>query len=74
MIKRMKCDTGIGQVRFDIEYPPFGNPKGRAYLSQFPQKVSRPYPDMLIDTFLDLVTNSLRQNGSICVQVALNDD
>jgi len=64
-IKRTQCNTGIVQGRFDFEYPPIGNPKGRAHLHQYLCEVSRTYPNMFFQTSLDPVTNSLRQKGSI---------
>ncbi len=64
-LNRMKCDANIGQIRFGIEYPPIGNPKGQVSLYQYRREVSRTYPDMFIDPSLDLVKNSLCQNGSI---------
>ena len=69
--KRTLCNTGIVQGRFDFEYPPIGNPKGRAHLHRYLRKVFWTYLDMIFQTSLDPVTNSLRQNGLIWVQVAL---
>jgi len=65
VVKRLQCDTGIGQNRLDTEYPPIGNLKGRVHLHHYRREVSRTYPDMSVEILLDLVTNSLRQNGSI---------
>ena len=47
------------------------NPKGWPILRQFPRQASRPYPDTLVKPSRELVTKSLRQNGSELVARAL---